>query len=265
MTEKKDITIWIKRIVSLLSIAYGALMVFLAYTSLYYDIQITHPKSFIALVVFLALLFGGVMIYTRKQFVTSVVGLFGLLLYLPIVILFYSKDNLVLLIPIGLVAVLIFFFSGAGEGLKTIIGTVYLLLYVICILAYYLYVSIFSGHTVDVVTQRAVSVTGAYRCYVLDITDNTSIGTTKVVVEPNDKDLEYSSVKFIEKGYERIVFNVRQNNIDLNLEWTNDDENTDLLKVNGEVRFKSSDAERTDDKTVYDFFSTKKRSFKFFK
>ena len=40
-------------------------------------------------------------------------------------------------------AVVLFFCSGAGEGIKTILGTIYLLLYVIGILAYYLYVSIF--------------------------------------------------------------------------------------------------------------------------
>ncbi len=265
MTEKKDITIWIKRILSLLSIAYGALMVFLAYTSFYYDVKITHPKSFVVLVVFLTALFGGVMIYTRKQFLTSVAGLLGLLLYLPVIVFYYSKDNLIFLIPLGIVTVLIFFLSGAGEGLKTIIGTIYLLLYVICILAYYLYVSIFSGHTVDVIKNQMVSQSENYRCYVLDITDS-SKGTTKVIVEPNDRDIIYSNITFIEKGYERIVYNVRQQDLDLQLEWTSDDKNKDILKVNDEVRFKSSDAVKKE--PGYDFFSKEKkgnRKLKFFK
>lgn len=261
MTEKKDITIWIKRILSLLSIAYGALMIFLAYTSIYYDIKITHPKSFVVLVVFLTALFGGVMIYTRKQFLTSAVGLFGLLLYLPVIVFYYSKENLILLIPLGIVTVLIFFLSGAGEGLKTIIGTIYLLLYVICILAYYLYVSIFSGHTVDVIKNSMISKSQDYRCYVLDITDS-SKGTTKVIVEPNDKDIVYSNITFVEKGYHRIVYNVRQRDLELQLEWTSDEKNKDILKVNDEVRFKSSDAVKK--QKDYNFFSSDNRTAKFF-
>ncbi len=260
MSEKKNITIWAKRILSLLSIAYGGLLFFLTYTSLYYEIKITNMKSFVVMVIFLSIVFGGVMLYTRKQVVTSVVGLFGLLLYLPVLILFYSKENLVLLIPLGIITILIFFFSGAGEGLKTIIGTIYLLLYIISILAYYLYVSIFSGHTIDVVKAEAVSKTQTYRCYVLDITD-TSKGTTKVIVEPNKFDIVYDNITFVEKGYQRIVYNVRQNNLDIQIEWTQNEQGEDILLVNNEVRFKSSDALKKE--RAYDFFAKTKRKEKF--
>jgi len=265
LSEKKNITIWAKRTLSLLSIAYGGLLFFLTYTSLYYEVKITNMTSFVIMEVFLTLLFGAVMLYTRKQLITSVVGLLGLLLYLPVLILYYSKENLIFLIPLGIVTILIFFFSGAGEGLKTIIGTMYLLLYIICILAYYLYISIFSGHTIDVIKAQSVSNTQAYRCYVLDITD-TSKGTTKVIVEPNNYDIVYSNITFVEKAYERIVYNVRQNNLDTQIEWTQNEQGEDILLVNNEIRFKSSDALKKE--PAYNFFDKndkKKRKLKFLK
>lgn len=261
MTEKNFLAnIWVKRILSLLSAAYAGLMIFLVYTSLYYDIRITNKASFVVLVIFLSVLLGGAMLYTRKQLLTSVVGLLGLLLYLPVVVLFYSKENLLLLIPLGIVTVLIFFFSGAGEGLKIIVGTIYLLLYIISILFYYLYVTIFSGHTVDVIKAQSVSQSQSYRCYVLDITD-TSKGTTKVIVEPNDYDIVYNSITFVEKGYGRVVYNVRQNNLDLNLEWQKDENSKDILLVDSKVRFKQEDAEKKGQ--AYSYFSKTKRKMKF--
>ncbi|MDO5560285.1 MAG: hypothetical protein Q4F95_11880 [Oscillospiraceae bacterium] len=260
MTEKNFLAnIWVKRILSLLSVAYAGLMIFLVYTSLYYDIKITNKASFIVLVVFLSVLLGGSMLYTRKQFLTSVVGLAGLLMYLPVVVLFYSKANLILLIPLGVVSVLIFFFSGAGEGLKTIIGTIYLLLYIICILFYFLYVTIFSGHTIDVIKSQSVSKSGNYRCYVLDIED-TSKGTTKVIVEPNDYDIEYSNITFVQKGYKRVVYNVRKHNLDLNVEWSQDENGKDILSVDSQVRFKEEDAVK--EGRAYSYFDKSKIKYK---
>lgn len=262
LTDKKTMMIWAKRVVSLFSVGFIGLMAFLAYTSFYYDISITNRSSFTVLVVCLSLLFAGTMIFSRKQVVTSIVALVAPLCYLPIVVFYYSQENLIFLIPIGAITILLFFFGGAGEGLKTIVGTIYLLMYIICILAYFLYVSIFLGHTVDVVKEQSVSQTKQYRCYVLDITDN-SKGTTKVIVEPNYLDIVYGSVTFIEKGYERIVYNVRENNLDLDLEWTLDSQGKDMLKVNGDVRFKATDAIKPE--LAYSFFVKDKRQWKFFK
>lgn len=262
LTDKKTMVTWAKRVVSLFSIGYIGLMAFLAYTSFYYDISITNRSSFTVLVVCLSLLFAGTMIFSRKQVITSIVALASPLCYLPVLVFYYSKENLIFLIPLGIITVLLFFFGGAGEGLKTIVGTIYLLLYIICILAYFLYVSIFLGHTVDVVTERSVSQSQQYRCYVLDITDN-SKGTTKVIVEPNYLDLVYGSVTFVEKGYERIVYNVRKNNLDLDIEWVTDSQGKDMLKVDGDIRFKATDAIKPEQ--AYSFFVKDKRQWKFFK
>lgn len=250
----------IKRILSLLSIGYIGLMTFLALASLYYDVKIVNPSAFIILEIFLGLLFAGSMIYTRKQILTSIAGLFGLLFYLPVVILYYSPENLLMLVPLGIVAILVFFFSGASEGIKTILGTIYLLLYIICILFYYLYVSIFAGNTIDVVTFESVSPSQAYRCYVLDITDS-SEGTTKVVIEPNTCDIDYGSIKFVEKGYKRVVYNVRKNRLNLIPEWSTDPVDGDILNINGEVRFKGSDAVKED--PAYRYFVPEKRKYRF--
>lgn len=260
MPENINIKLLIKRILSLLSIGYVGLMAFLAFASLYYDVKIVSRTSFIILEIFLGLLFGGTMIYTRKQILTSIAGLFGLLFYLPVVVLYYSPENLILLIPLGIVSVLVFFFSGAGEGIKTILGTIYLLLYIICILAYYLYVSIFAGNTIDTVTYESISPSQAYRCYVLDITDS-SEGTTKVIIEPNTLDIDYGSIKFVEKGYKRVVYNVRKNKLNIIPEWTTDPEDGDILMIDGEVRFRTSDAVNED--PAYRYFAAENRKYRF--
>ncbi len=263
LTDKKKLTVWIKRLLSLMSIAYVGLMLFLAKTSLYYDVNITHPVGFTVLIVFLVILFGGTMLYSRKQFLTSVAGMLGLLLYMPVVILNYNKENAILLIPVGLLAVLLFFFGGAGEGLKTIVGTIYLLLYIVCILAYYLYVQVFAGKVVDTITYQSISETENYRCFVHNI-DDTSDGTTKIIVEPNFYDKVFKDVTFVDRRFHRIVYNVRAKDLNLKVEWSHDAKNEDLLKVDGEIRFKSSDALKSDE--AYRFFDEKDswKKFKFF-
>lgn len=260
LPEKRNTRSLIKPVMSLISFGYAGLMGFLAFASLYYDVQIVSKPAFAALEIILAIIFGGAMIYTRKQILTSIAGLFGLLFYLPIVVLYYSPDNLIMLVPLGILAVVLFFCSGAGEGIKTILGTIYLLLYVIGILAYYLYVSIFAGNTIDVVTFHSTSPSQTYRCYVLDITDS-SEGSTRVVIEPNTYDIDYGSIKFIEKGYKRTVYNVRKNKLNIIPEWSSDETDRDVLSINGEVRFRGSDATNPDD--AYRYFDVKKRKFRF--
>ena len=240
MPEKRNTRSLIKPVMSLISFGYAGLMGFLAFASLYYDVQIVSKPAFAALEIILAVVFGGAMIYTRKQILTSIAGLFGLLFYLPIVVLYYSADNLILLVPLGILAVV--------------------LLYVIGILAYYLYVSIFAGNTIDVVTFHSTSPSQTYRCYVLDITDS-SEGSTRVVIEPNTYDIDYGSIKFIEKGYKRTVYNVRKNKLNIIPEWSSDNTDRDVLTINGEVRFRGSDATNPDD--AYRYFDVKKRKFRF--
>jgi len=259
-TQNKTQQMIIKFVLSLISIGYIALMGFLAFTSLYYDMQIVNQSAFIALEIILGIIFAGAMIYTRKQFITSVAGLFGPLLYLPIVIFYYSAENMVILIPLGILSGMLFFLSGGGEGIKTILGTIYLLLYVIGILLYYLYVSIFAGNTIDVITYQSVSPSEEYRCYVLDITDS-SEGSTKVVIEPNTYDIDYGSVKFVEKGFHRTIYNVRKNKLNIVPEWSSNSKDGDILTINGEVRFRASDATNLDD--AYRYFDSNNREYRF--
>lgn len=260
MPENRKTQFLIKMILSLISIGYAGLMGFLALASLYYDMQIVNQTAFAALEIILALIFGGTMIYTRKQIITSICSLFGLLFYLPVVVLYYSSENLIMLIPLGILSVTLFFTSGAGEGIKTILGTIYLLLYVICILVYYLYVSIFAGNTIDVVTYQSVSPSETYRCYVVDTTDS-SEGSTRVIIEPNTYDIDYGSVKFVEKGFKRVVYNVRKNKLNIVPVWSSNSKDGDVLTINDEVRFRGSDATNLDD--AYRYFTSSKRKFRF--
>ncbi|MBP1590502.1 MAG: hypothetical protein ILP22_00485, partial [Oscillospiraceae bacterium] len=72
MPENRKSRSLIKTVMSFISIGYAGLMGFLAFASLYYDMQIVSKPAFIALEIILAVVFGGAMIYTRKQIITSI-------------------------------------------------------------------------------------------------------------------------------------------------------------------------------------------------
>ena len=87
MPENRNTRSLIKPVMSLISFGYAGLMGFLAFASLYYDVQIVSKPAFAALEIILAIIFGGAMIYTRKQILTSIAGLFGLLYFTTVQII----------------------------------------------------------------------------------------------------------------------------------------------------------------------------------
>ena len=66
-------------------------------------------------------------------------------------------------------------------------------------------------------------------------TEDSSTGSTKIYVEPNDRDIDYMFIKFENTGYSKICYNVRGTSDNLNLEWREND-----LYVNGEFQFTGS-------------------------
>jgi hypothetical protein len=83
---------------------------------------------------FVNVMFATVMIYTRKNILTK----FVVLLMHPIIIfmLIYGFGDWYLIVPPLITATVIFFVSGVSESLKVILGTIYMILMVLAVLAY---------------------------------------------------------------------------------------------------------------------------------
>lgn len=228
---------WTKRCVSIFSPALAVVVVILAYMSLVYTINITNFKNFaITIGVFVGVL-GIVMIYTRKTFLTSLISMITLPLLLPIVINYWG--TWILIVPITVLCVLMFFLCGASENLKTVLGTIYITFFILGTVAYLLYNTLIVAQTKDTQSEFYVSENGNYRCYVIDTIDS-STGSTKVYVEPNTYDINYNGISFVATGYEKIVYNIRERK-PVKIEWRKDN-----LFVDNELRFRSSDAEENE-------------------
>lgn len=224
---------WTKRCVSIFSLTLGILTVILSYMALFYDVVITNAKTFGITIAIVVVVLGAVMIYTRKNLITSIISMLSLLLMLPIVM--FCWGNWLLVIPIAVLSIAMFFLCGASENFKTIIGTIYVMIYIMAIIAYFLYSNLIVGQTRDTKSENYVSSTGTYRCYIIDTIDS-STGSTKIYVEPNTYDTYYNGIAFIAKDYERIVYNIRERK-EVDIEWRDDD-----LYINNELRFRNSDA-----------------------
>ena len=122
---------------------------------------------------------------------------------LPVVLFYFGEWFLI--IPIVITGILIFLLSGAGEGIKTALGTVFLLLYIFGSLGYFLANSLFVTATKKEQIYSGASPSGKYRCYVINTKDSSN-GSTAVYVEPDDADKSFKYVDFNIKNMQRIVY-----------------------------------------------------------
>ncbi len=141
--------VWVKRVVSLINLAYVAVIAVLTYATFLYDLEFKEGSQFsfllgyvIASGVFLAL-----MILTKEEIITKIVGI----LLPPLVFLFiiFNLGDWVLIIPAFLVAVIIFFAAANNETFKVILGTIYLLLYVLGLIIFFVINFLFGGSNVE--------------------------------------------------------------------------------------------------------------------
>ena len=126
--------VWFKRAVALLWTSYTALLVWVAWLYFAFFIEYQNPTALFVLYLFINIAALGLMIYTRRQVITMInVMVIPLVVFL---ITIFGYGNLFLILPPMAVMVAMFFICGANETLKTVLGTMYLLMFVIGIAAY---------------------------------------------------------------------------------------------------------------------------------
>ncbi|MEE5992625.1 MAG: hypothetical protein V3G42_05225 [Oscillospiraceae bacterium] len=207
---------WTKRVVSLLSLVYCAFVGFFAYYSIYYEMVVTQQRQATTLVIAVSVIMLILMLYTRQQFFTKLSSIIMLPAMILPTLMYFGQWNI--LIPPLVVALIIFFFSGMGETGKTVWGTMILLLYLIASLIYFVSTSMFAPSTVTTTILSGDSPSGMYRCTVTETVDSSN-GSTRIIVEPNEMDKDFTIVKFQIKGLARDVMIERPMQPNVTIEW----------------------------------------------
>lgn len=126
--------VWVKRGVAVLCWGYTGLLAWLAWLNFAFFLEYENPTSLFVLYVFINVAALGLMIYTRRQVITQV----NIMIMPPILFIsfFLAFGSWYMLLPPICVIVAMFFISRANETLKTVLGTMYLLMYVVGAAAY---------------------------------------------------------------------------------------------------------------------------------
>ncbi len=207
---------WTKRVVSLLSPLYCAMIVILSYFSIFYEMIVQNTVSVCVMISAISLIAAVIMLYTREQVLTIIVSLLMLPALLPAVLFYFGQWYV--LIPPLVVALLMFFFSGLGETPKTIFGTGFLLLYLMGSLGYFLVTTLFAPSTVSTVIDAGESPSGIYRYEVVNTADR-SDGSTTITIETNEHNKDYDLVLFRIRGLSRTAMLTRPMQEENHVEW----------------------------------------------
>lgn len=137
--------VWVKRVISLINITYVAVIAILTYATFIYQLEFKEGAEIPFLVVYLiaSAVFLLLMAMTRDQIITRIIGV-----VLPLVVFFFILFNIgdwILIIPSFIVAVTIFLMAKNNETLKVIMGTIYLLIYVLGLIIFFVINTLFGG------------------------------------------------------------------------------------------------------------------------
>lgn len=229
------VNLWLRRIASVLSLFYCAAVCQLAYFSVFYDINITDKPITCLAVSGISIAAIAVMLFSRKQFFTKLSAIIIIPALLPIVLFYYG--SWVIIIPTVITAITVFFLSGMKESTKTVLGTIFLLLFVIGALAYFIVCTLFSTSVQKETISTGVSVSEKYRYRIVNAKDSSN-GSTTVYVEPNDIDYNFKLVNFSIKGFEKTIYVERPVAESVNINWKvekRDDITEQLLDISSEI------------------------------
>lgn len=206
-------------LLSLLSILYLKGVIKLAYYSMFYRLSIPEENrtKYCFLVSLACIFFGAVLLFTRRQIVTRVCIMASMPFYLPIIM--FNYKHLVLLVPLGIMVVITYLASGTKEGPKTILGAVFLMMYVIGVFVFLTVQNILQPATEETVIERDITPLGSYRYSVVQVLDQGD-GNTYVAVEPNDVDVEYKNSKWFAKGFRQEIYRERPLQKGFKVEWS---------------------------------------------
>lgn len=126
--------VWFRRAVSVACLGYTALMIWLAVLNAAYYFEVEQPVPLFVLYLFVNICALGLMILSRKQLITKINSY--LLPPIIVVTVIFALGNWYMIIPPVVVMVVLFFANNSNETLKTVLGTLYLLMFVVGIVGF---------------------------------------------------------------------------------------------------------------------------------
>lgn len=209
-----------------------------AYYSCFYRLDIPEKEqvSYGILVSLACVGWAILILFTRRQLLTRLIVMISMPLYLPI--LLFNYRYLCLVIPIAVFILITYLGCGTHEGPKTILGAVFLMIYILGAFAYFVMQSVVQPPIVQKVLDRDESPEHQYRYSVVDVRDQAN-GNTYIAIEPNTYDIEYSHSKWFAKGYSKQVYRIRPAG-EVKLQWktqTRAEITKELLSINPSTVF----------------------------
>jgi hypothetical protein len=173
--------------ISLLNASFTGCLCAFAYWVFFYKIEYSNRVLFAALYSVFSLVTGFLMFYTRKSPLTTVFCMANVVILFPSLLMDWGNWGLI--VPALIVTVFGFFCCRMNDTLKTVMGTVFLLMYLLGGVAFFLVTQVFTAKTIDTVIDAGVSPSGDFRYYVVDQQNNAS-GKKVVFIEPNMLDVD---------------------------------------------------------------------------
>ncbi len=229
----KDIlgNMWVKRCVSVFSAAYFAVIALLTYATFLYKLEFAEGMTgpFLVIYASASVFFLVLMIYTRETFLTRLLSI--LMMPVAFCLILLNMYNWALIVPPFVVALVMFFVAGTKENVKVILGTIFLLMYALGIVAYFVLNMLIGGSAVETtidlsldpagsvyqiysgqmkriseVTDEAntFSPDGEYRFYITDVQDSDK-GAVKIYVVPANQDIQLKYFTLKQKGIKKTI------------------------------------------------------------
>ncbi|MGN1133771.1 MAG: hypothetical protein ACI4RN_04865 [Oscillospiraceae bacterium] len=251
--------VWVKRSVSVFCIIYVVLMGFISFATFLYHLSFNENTEamFFTVYTLLNLIFLGLMILTRHEFLTRFLSMiFPIIVFMLVV---FNMGNWVLIVPPFIVALVMFFFASNNETLKVVVGTIYLLIYVVGIVAVVLCNILFATTSVETelttnldpqtsvykiyegsmdkiaqvtAPENTISPDGKYRFYICDVKDSDK-GAVKIYVVPYGQDIQLGFFTLEQKGIRKTISSKGQRGVVPDVGWTikTDDSGNQTLAI----------------------------------
>ncbi|MBQ8107587.1 MAG: hypothetical protein IJ129_02445 [Ruminococcus sp.] len=244
--------VWVRRVVSVFNLVYFAMITLITFATFMYDLEFAESKekSFFTVYVGASVVFLVLMIFTRNEFITRLVSV--TMLFVVFCMLLFNMYDWILIIPPLVVALVMFFVAGTHETVKVVMGTIYLLMYVLGIVAYFVFNMLFGG-TAELTElnadmdrnsevfklykseypkiceltedDHAISPDGKYKIMLYDV-QNSDKGGINIVVVPCNKDIELKFFTLKEKGIKKTISNQGLRGVVPDVSWTVDESGT---------------------------------------
>ena len=226
---------------SCFNILYLLMIGVLSFWTFSYELRFSSEGVFFVFYIVLSVLFGVFMFVTRREFLTRLVSL--TMLFVVFFLMIFNLERPLMFVPPLIIGVFMFFICSAGDTTKVIMGSLYILMFVVGLVVYNIASALFGGSAIETVlnssvtdqkvaleydmakiehlNNRSISPDGKYRYYILDVQDNDR-GKVIIVVEPNNLDINYNFFTLVEAGYTSRVAKYTRRGVTPDIEWVVD-------------------------------------------